>query len=90
VANLLLREEAAFPESIVAGPHISREADHLFMTWEKEAQVYGEKQLVRAQAQDKVNPFTSVAAVNKYVLLHRVDIYPPERYAPYPFRIGWI
>jgi len=38
VANLLLREEAAFPESVVVGPPISREADHPFMKWEKEAQ----------------------------------------------------
>ena len=90
VANLLLREEAAFPESVVAGPHISREADHPFMKWEREAQDYGEKRLLRAQARDKIEPFTTVAAVKKAVLHHRVDIYPLENYAPYPFKLGWV
>ncbi len=37
VANLLLREEAAFPESVLGGPHISKELDHPFMKWEREA-----------------------------------------------------
>ncbi|TVY38476.1 hypothetical protein LOCC1_G006448 [Lachnellula occidentalis] len=48
VANLLLREEAAFPESVMAAPHISREADYPFMKWEREAQEYGEERLARA------------------------------------------
>ena len=90
VANLLLREEAAFPESVVAAPHISREADHPFMKWEREAQDYGEERLVHAQAQGKIEPFTTVAAVEKAVLHHRVDIYSLENYAPYPFKLGWI
>jgi hypothetical protein len=90
VANLLLREEAAFPESVVAAPHISREADHPFMKWEREAQDYGEERLAHAQAQGKIEPFTTVAAVKKAVLHHRVDIYPLENYAPYPFKLGWI
>jgi hypothetical protein len=90
VANLLLREEAAFPESVVAAPHISREADHPFMKWEREAQDYGEERLAHAQAQGKIEPFTTVAAVKKAVLRHRVDIYPLENYAPYPFKLGWI
>lgn len=37
VANLLLYEEAAFPESVVAVPYILREADYPFMKWEREA-----------------------------------------------------
>ncbi|KAH8665147.1 hypothetical protein BGZ60DRAFT_540508 [Tricladium varicosporioides] len=90
VANLILREEAAFPESVVAGPHISREAEHPFMKWEREAHDYGEKRLVNALAQDKVKPFTTVEAVKKAVLYHRVDIYPPETYSPFPFKIGWV
>lgn len=90
VANLLLREEAAFPESAMAAPHISREADHPFMKWEREAQDYGEEQLARAQARGKIEPFTTVAAVKKAVLLHRLGIYPPETYDPYPFKLGWI
>jgi hypothetical protein len=90
VANLLLREEAAFPESVVAGPRLSREPDHPFMEWEREAQDYGEEQLASAWARDKVEPFTTVAAVKKAVLDHRVDIYPPETYAPAPLMLGWI
>jgi len=48
VANLLLREEAAYPESVVAAPRVSGEADHPFMKWEREAQDYGEERLVHA------------------------------------------
>jgi hypothetical protein len=76
VANLLLREEAAFPESVMAGPYISREPDHPFMKWEREAQDYGEKRLAHAQAQGKIEPFTTVAAVKNAVVHRRVDIYP--------------
>ena len=90
VANLLLREEAAFPESVVAGPHISREADHPFMKWERRAQDYGEKRLAHAQVQGKIEPFTTVAAVKKAVLHHRVDIYPPETFVRRPSTPGWI
>lgn len=90
VAKLLLREEAAFPESVVAGPHISREADHPFMKWEREAQDYGERRLVRAQAQGRIEPFTTVAAVRQAVMRDRFDKYPPEHYAPFPFKLCWI
>ena len=90
VANLLLREEAAFPESVVAGPHISREADHPFMKWEREAQDYGEERLLRAQARDKIEPFTTVAAVKKDMVCRRFDLYPPEHFDPFPFKLGWI
>jgi hypothetical protein len=90
VASLLLREEAAFPGSFVAGPHISREVDHPFMKWEREAQDYAEERLAHVQAQGKIEPFTTVAAVKKATLHHRVDKYPPEFYTPYPFKIGWI
>jgi hypothetical protein len=55
VANLLLREEAACPESVVAAPHVSREAEHPFIKWEREAQDYGEERLADARAQDKWN-----------------------------------
>ncbi|RDL38292.1 Uncharacterized protein BP5553_02632 [Venustampulla echinocandica] len=90
VANLLLREEAAFPESVMAGPHISREPDHPFMKWEREAQGYRERRLVNAQAEGKIRPFTTAAAVREAVLYCRFDIDPPEKYAPYPFKLGWI
>jgi hypothetical protein len=90
VANLVLREEAAFPESAMAGPYISREPDHPFMKWERAAQNYGEERLARALAQEKIEPFTTVAAVKKFVLRHRVDIYPSEWFDPYPFKLGWI
>ena len=90
VANLLLREEGAFPESVMAGLHISREPDHPFMKWERAAQDYGEERLAHAQAQGRIEPFTTVAALKKAVLHHRVDIYPLENYAPYPFTLGWI
>jgi hypothetical protein len=90
VANLLLCVESAFPDSVVAGRHISRESDHPFMKWEKEAQDYGEKRLAHAQTQNKIEPFTTIGAVKKAVLHHRVDIYPVENYAPYPFKLGWI
>ncbi len=90
VANLLLLKEAAFPESVVAGPHISREAHHLFIKWEREAQDYGEERLAHAQAQDKIELFTRVAAVKKALLYHSVDRYPLKTYALYPFKLGWI
>jgi len=90
VASLLQREEAAFPESVMAGPHVSKEPDHPFMKWEREARDYGEEQLARAHAQDKIEPFATVAAVKKVVLRHRFDIYPEEHYAPFPFMLGWI
>ena len=90
VAQLLLREEAAFPESVLAGPHISREPDHPFMKWEKKAQQYAEERLAHAQAQDKIDPFTTVEAVKKAVLLHRVDKYPLTYCAASDFMLGWI
>ena len=60
------------------------------MKWEREAQDYGEERLAHAQAQGKIELFTTVAAVKKAVLHHRVDIYPLENYAPYPFKLGWV
>ncbi len=72
VANLLLREEVAFPESVVAGPYISREADHPFIKWEREAQDYGEERYAHAQAQDKIELFTIVAAVKRALLDYRL------------------
>lgn len=90
VASLLLREDAAFPESVMAGPHISREPDHPFMKWEKEAHNCGEERLANAREKDKTKPFTTVTDVKNAVLSHKVHIYPPEMYAPYPFVLGWI
>jgi hypothetical protein len=87
VAQLLLREEAAFPESVLAGPHISREPDHPFMKWEKKAQQYAEERLAHAQAQDKIDPFTTVEAVKKAVLVHRVDKYPLTYCTPSDFML---
>lgn len=37
VADLLLREEAAFPDSVLGGPHISKEQDHSFMKCARES-----------------------------------------------------
>lgn len=89
VPNLLLREEAAFPESALGGPNISTEPDHPFMTWDREALDYGKEQFARAQVQSKISPFSTVATVKKAVLLHKeLDECPPEYYAPQPFRLG--
>ncbi len=90
VAKLLLREEAAFSESAREEPHISRDLDDPFTKWEREAWDYGEERLAGARAQDNIEPFTTVAAVQKAVLHWRVDIYPPEFYTEYPFKLGWI
>ncbi|EPE30150.1 hypothetical protein GLAREA_12873 [Glarea lozoyensis ATCC 20868] len=90
VAHLLLCEEAALPESVMSALPISREADHPFMKWEREAQEYGEERLARAQAQGKIEPFTTAAAVREVVLRHRFDIYPQHYDAPYPFKFFWI
>jgi hypothetical protein len=56
VAQLLLREEAEFPESVLAGPHISREPDHPFMKWEKKAQQYAEERLAACTGTRQVRP----------------------------------
>lgn len=66
------------------------EADHPFMKWEREAQDYVEERLLRARVQPGTEPFTTIEAVKRAVLHHRVDIYPPEFYAPFPFKLGWI
>ncbi|KAH8801512.1 hypothetical protein F5884DRAFT_862206 [Xylogone sp. PMI_703] len=91
VASLLLREEAAFPESVISSPPISMEPDHPFMKWDREAHDYGENRLAQAQAQGKIEPFATAATVLKnVVLLNRFDIYHPEHYTPVDFKLGWI
>lgn len=87
VATLLLREEAAFPES---GRHFSRETDHPFMKWERKAREYREERLALARARDVIEPFMTVEAVKNVVLHNRVDLYSPEDYAPFPFEVNWI
>ncbi|RDL40870.1 uncharacterized protein BP5553_00849 [Venustampulla echinocandica] len=49
VADLLLREEAAFPELVLGGPRLSKEPYHPFIKCEREAFAWGESRLVRAQ-----------------------------------------
>ncbi|KAL2064200.1 hypothetical protein VTL71DRAFT_4694 [Oculimacula yallundae] len=90
VADLLLREEAAFPDSNVAGHLMSREADHPVKRWERKAHDYAEEELALAKKEDKIKPFATAEAVRKRVLSHRVDLHPPEWYAPYTFKLGWI
>ncbi|RFU35947.1 hypothetical protein B7463_g411, partial [Scytalidium lignicola] len=75
VANLLLREEAAFPESGMSRLDISREPDHPFMKWEGEAQDYEEKELAHAQVQGKIEPFAAAADVKKAVLYRSLRAY---------------
>jgi len=84
VANLLPREEAAFPESVIGKHNISKQPDHPFMKWERKAQDYGKEQLAYAQTQGKIGPFTAIADVKMAVLIHKVHIHPPEFYDPVP------
>ena len=80
VAKLLLREEAAFPESAMAGPHISKEPDHPFMVLERQAREEAERVLARELAVGQVEPFASAAAVKKAlkIPLKRIDRYEAE------------
>jgi hypothetical protein len=92
VANLLLREEAAFPESAMAGPHISKEPDHPFMKWERGAQDYAEGKLARELAKGEIEPFASAAAVKKAMLgtgVDRLDRFAEEM-SEHFFIDGWI
>jgi hypothetical protein len=90
VANLLLREEAAFPESVLGGPHISKELDHPFIKCEREAFAWGERQLARAQEQGKISLSSTAADVKEEVLLHKRLDENLEYYAPPPFKLGWV
>jgi hypothetical protein len=90
VANLLCREEAAFPESVLGGSTIPKEPDHPAMKWESESLDWAEKELARAQERGVIPPFSTAATVRKAMLLHKLEEYPPEHYAPFPFRLGWI
>jgi hypothetical protein len=65
VANLQLREEAAFPLSAPTGHHQNLESDHLFMKWEKQARDYGEERVAWAQARGRIEPFATLTAVKK-------------------------
>jgi hypothetical protein len=56
----------------------------------REKQNYGENRLARAQAQGKIEPFATVAAVKKAVLAHRIDMYPPGHFDPNAFKLFWI
>jgi hypothetical protein len=89
VASLFLREEAAFPESALDGPQISKEPDHPFMKCEKAATEWGEKELADAQKRGKIPPFATAATV-KTVLGCNFDAHPPEFYEPDSFKFNWI
>jgi hypothetical protein len=90
VANLLCREEVAFPKVVLGGSAMSKEQDHPATKWEGEALDWAEKELTRAQERGVFSPFSSAATVRKAMLLHRPEEYPPEHFAPFPFRLGWI
>jgi hypothetical protein len=89
VANLLLREEAIFPQSVLGGLHISKEPDHPFMKCESEAFAWGERQLARAQEQGKISSSTATD-IKEVVLLYKRPDEDLEYYAPPPFKFGWI
>jgi hypothetical protein len=61
VANLLLRKEAVFSQSVLGGPHISKEPDHPLIKCKKEAFSWGERQLAHAQEQGKISSSSTAA-----------------------------
>jgi hypothetical protein len=79
-----------FPESVLGGSTIPKEPDHPAMKWESESLDWADKELARAQERGVIPPFSTAATVRKAMLLHRPEEYPPEHYAPFPFRLGWI
>lgn len=89
VASILLREEAAFPESAVTGPCLSKEAEHPFMKWERQLLEHEENRLALAQQKNKIKPFTTVDAVKDAVLPQRIDKLPRESWDPIWFKLGW-
>ena len=90
VANLLLREQAAFPESVMSGPHLSSEPDHPFTECERAAKEDGEKDFARAHSKGKITPFSDVAAVKEAVGCPNFDHLPPDFVDRFPFRLGWV
>ncbi|KAH8592020.1 hypothetical protein B0O99DRAFT_690083 [Bisporella sp. PMI_857] len=89
VANLLLREEAAFPESVVSGSHLSKEADHPNMKWRRDAFEWGEERLASAQERGQIAPFSTAAEVKNVVMENTGLDERPQFYAPY-FRPNWV
>lgn len=55
MAQILLREEIAFPDSVVSGPRVSRELDHPIMKWENRARNYVDERLVHALVKGKID-----------------------------------
>lgn len=92
VANLLLREEAAFPDLVLADSQISEPPDHTCMKWERDAREWGEERLVEAQKRGEISRSSTTTEVQKAVLYgHKgLDERSAEFYEPYPFRLGWI
>jgi hypothetical protein len=90
VANLLLREEAAFPQLVLGGPYISKEPDHPFIKCERDAFAWGERQLARAQEQGKISSSSTAAEVKEAVLLYKQLDSDPEYDAPPPFKLDWV
>lgn len=82
VTNILLREEAAFPESVLGGPHISKEPDQAF--------AWGEQQLADAQAEGKISSSSTAADVKEVVLLNKRLDEDPEYYTPHSFKFNWV
>ncbi|KUJ16710.1 uncharacterized protein LY89DRAFT_733717 [Mollisia scopiformis] len=92
VAKLLLREEAAFPQSVLGEPPICEESTHPFVKCEEEAVAWGEKRLALAQKHGKISPSSTVAEVKEVVLIRKQLAENLEYYDDPPsFKMGrWI
>lgn len=60
------------------------------MKWESQSLKWVEELLARAQERGVIPPFSTAAAVRKAMLLPKPEEYPPDHFAPFPFRLGWI
>lgn len=88
VAKLLLREEAAFPESVLAAPHMSKDPDHPLMKREREILKWADERFATAQERGKISPSSTMEAVKKGVLF-----YPNARWEEpelNAFEFGWV
>ncbi|TVY64256.1 hypothetical protein LSUE1_G007265 [Lachnellula suecica] len=75
VASLLQREEVAFPDSVMTGPHISEEQGHPFMKWERQAHEFVKERMAQAQERGKITHFMTLADLRKvYALTGRIFI----------------
>lgn len=84
VAELLLREEAAFPKSDLRGSKISTKSDHPFVKAEKEAMAEGEQTLARAWEDGKIWKSSTASEMKEAMMLHpKLD--DPEYWNPPPY-----